>query len=158
MSMANLELQARVADFVIRGALKLDQDDLDGWLESFADEGRYVVLPRENKERGYKLGVMYCDSKAILLDRVSVLRNANKFNPHYDRHIMGATVLTGTDGDVAVAVTPFAVVQSTLEGVSSLFVSGVYEDRIRVADTCTILERIVVLDTFSVPNCLATPL
>jgi anthranilate 1,2-dioxygenase small subunit len=158
MSTVNLELQARVADFVARGAMKLDRDDLDGWLEGFNEEGRYVVLPRENQERGYQIGVMYCDSKAILMDRVSVLRNANKFNPHYDRHIVGATVLNEVRENVAIASTPFAVVQTTLEGVSSLFVSGVYEDRIRVGETLSILERIVVLDTFSVPNCLATPL
>jgi anthranilate 1,2-dioxygenase small subunit len=158
MSTVNLELQARVADFVARGAMKLDRDDLDGWLEGFNEEGRYVVLPRENQERGYQIGVMYCDSKAILMDRVSVLRNANKFNPHYDRHIVGATVLNEVRENVAIASTPFTVVQTTLEGVSSLFVSGVYEDRIRVGETLSILERIVVLDTFSVPNCLATPL
>jgi anthranilate 1,2-dioxygenase small subunit len=158
MSMVNLELQARVADFVARGAMKLDRDDLDGWLEGFDDAGRYVVLPRENQERGYQVGVMYCDSKAILLDRVSVLRNANKFNPHYDRHIVGATVVDEVSDNVAIASTPFSVVQTTLEGVSSLFVSGVYEDRIRVGERMSILERIVVLDTFSVPNCLATPL
>jgi anthranilate 1,2-dioxygenase small subunit len=158
MNTVNLELQARVADFVARGAMKLDRDDLDGWLEGFADEGRYVVLPRENQERGYQVGVMYCNTKAILLDRVSVLRNANKFNPHYDRHVIGATVVNEVRENVAIASTPFTVVQTTLEGVSSLFVSGVYEDRIRVGENISILERIVVLDTFSVPNCLATPL
>jgi anthranilate 1,2-dioxygenase small subunit len=158
--MMNLELQARVADFVARSALKLDRDDLDGWLEDFNDSGRYVVLPRENQDRGYALGVMYCDTKAILLDRVSVLRNANKFNPHYDRHIVGATLLNSIDADAntATATTSFSVVQTTLEGISTLFVSGSYEDKISTDGALSILERIVVLDTFSVPNCLATPL
>lgn len=160
MSTMNLELQARVANFVATGALKLDRDKLEDWLEDFAEKSRYLVLPRENLERGYQVGVMSCESKAILADRLSVLRNANKFNPHYDRHIVGATVLNSVDAatHVVSATTSFIVVQTTLEGVSTLFVSGSYEDKIQTEGEFRILERIVVLDTFSVPNCLATPL
>jgi anthranilate 1,2-dioxygenase small subunit len=160
MSTMNLELQARVAYFVASGALKLDRDQLEDWLEDFSEKSRYLVLPRENLERGYQVGVMSCESKAILADRLSVLRNANKFNPHYDRHIISATVLNSVDAATGIvsATTPFIVVQTTLEGVSKLFVSGSYEDKIQTGGEYRIVERIVVLDTFSVPNCLATPL
>ena len=59
---------------------------------------------------------------------------------------------------VATVETNFLVVQTNKTGESRLFCAGCYEDRIRVrGDTAKFAERIAVLDTFSVPTLLATP-
>lgn len=148
-----------IGRFILNGAMLLDHDRIEDWLEDFADSAKYVVMPRENRDKGLDVGLMHCASKAILADRVAVLRHASKFNPHYARHIMSPSLVSrGPDGAVT-AETSFMVVQTTLGGVSNLFCAGCYEDRIVVEDGRPKLqERVVLLDTFCVPNLLATPL
>lgn len=156
--MTDLELHYALATFVQRGAMLLDQDRLEEWVDTFDPDAKYVVLPRDNKELGYGIGLMHCATRAILADRISVLRHANKFNPHWDRHIVSGTEVVAREGDTVVAHTNFMVVQTTLEGVSQLYCAGCYEDRIRVRERPRLAERIVTLDTFAVTNCMAVPL
>jgi anthranilate 1,2-dioxygenase small subunit len=50
------------------------------------------------------------------------------------------------------------IVQTNKSGESKLFCAGCYEDRIKVgAGRARFVERIAVLDTFSIPSMLATP-
>ncbi|NML47863.1 SnoaL-like domain-containing protein [Ramlibacter sp. G-1-2-2] len=156
--MNEMELQFAVNRFVQKGAMLLDRDRLEEWADAFDAGAKYVVLPRDNKELGYGIGLMHCASKAALQDRISVLRHANKFNPHWDRHILGGTDVVAREGDTVVAHTSFMVVQTTLNGVSELYCAGCYEDRIRLGERLSLADRVVVLDTFSVKNCMATPL
>ena len=70
------------------GAL-LDHGNYAAWLGLFAPECTYNVVPRENYERGLPVGLIYCDSRAMLEDRIMALREANKYNIHTDRHLIG---------------------------------------------------------------------
>lgn len=155
----NFELQAQVSAFVLRTAVLVDGDELETWLDCFHENSSYMVVPRENLEAGYGIGLMRCDSKAQLQDRIAVLRHASKFNPHWDRHILSGTAIKSAPQDGIVCTsTAFMVVQTQLNGTSSLFCSGSYEDEIEVGAELRLRKRLVVLDTFTVSNCLATPL
>jgi anthranilate 1,2-dioxygenase small subunit len=156
--MKDVQLRLDIADFILASATALDRCDYDTWLDLFAAETRYVVMPRENLELDLPIGVMHCSSKDSLADRISVLIHASKFNPHYDRHIVGGTAIRERSEYEVRTATNFMVVQTTLTGVSKLFCSGEYEDRILLGEQMKIADRRVILDTFSVPNCLATPL
>jgi len=79
------------------GAL-LDMAQYNEWLGLFAAECRYNVVPRENFEQGLPVGLIFCDSRAMLEDRVMALREANKYNIHNDRHVIGVPRLLGADG------------------------------------------------------------
>jgi anthranilate 1,2-dioxygenase small subunit len=93
-----------------------------------------------------------------LHDRIVCLRHANKFNPHYERHIVSAGHIHSVEEGIAAVESSFMVVQTTLSGVSTLFCAGGYEDRIRITGAAaTFVERIAVIDSFSVPTLLATP-
>ena len=70
------------------GAL-LDHGNYAAWLGLFAPECTYNVVPRENYDRGLPVGLIYCDSRAMLEDRIMALREANKYNIHTDRHLIG---------------------------------------------------------------------
>ena len=61
----------------------------DEWLGLFAEECRYQVMPRENYDRGLPAALIFCDSRAMLEDRIRALREANKYNIHTDRHVIG---------------------------------------------------------------------
>jgi anthranilate 1,2-dioxygenase small subunit len=157
--MDSVALKARIEAFVLRSALVIDDGLFDEWLDCFEDSSRYVVIPRENRIRGLPGGLMHCENKARLTDRITSLRHANKVNPHFDRHIMGGSLITSVHEQVVSAQSNFLVVQTDLSGASKLFCAGCYEDKIALrGDREKLVERYVVVDTFSVPTMLATPL
>jgi anthranilate 1,2-dioxygenase small subunit len=140
------------------GAL-LDLGHYDGWLELFAAECRYSVVPRENYDAGLPVALILCDSRAMLEDRITALRQANKYNIHSDRHIIGLPRIIGSGADRIEIEAPFAVYQTDQEGETGLFATGLYRDRLASGvEGLHILEKLVLLDTFAVPTLLATPL
>jgi anthranilate 1,2-dioxygenase small subunit len=144
--------------FAAYGAL-IDAAEFDAWLALFAATCSYHIVPRENYERELPAGLVYCDSRAMLEDRIWALREANKYNIHNDRHLIGLPRLTGEGGDATLVEAAFAVYQTDQEGETRLFATGVYHDRIVVeAGDLKFRDKLVLLDTFAVPSLLATPL
>jgi anthranilate 1,2-dioxygenase small subunit len=141
--------------FAEYGAL-IDMAKFDEWLDLFAEECRYRIIPRENLDRGLPAALVFCDSRAMLEDRIRALREANKYNIHTDRHVIGLPRILD-DGLAAEA--PFAVYQTDQEGETRLFATGLYRDRlVRVGSRLKIRDKLILLDTFAVPTLLATPL
>jgi len=141
--------------FAEYGAL-IDLAKFDEWLDLFAEEWRYQIVPRENFDRGLPAALVFCDSRAALEDRIRALREANKYNIHTDRHVIGLPRILD-DGLAAEA--PFAVYQTDQEGETRLFATGLYRDRLAlVGSRLKIRDKLVLLDTFAVPTLLATPL
>ena len=97
--------------------------------------------------------------RAMLEDRILALREANKFNIHTDRHIIGLPRIVGADGTGVVVEAPFAVFQTDAEGESRLFATGLYRDTlVLAAGEPKIADKLVLLDTFAIPHLLASPL
>jgi anthranilate 1,2-dioxygenase small subunit len=141
--------------FAEYGAL-IDLAKFDDWLDLFADECSYQILPRENFDRGLPAALVFCDSRAVLEDRLRALREANKYNIHTDRHLIG---LPRIFDDGIAAEAPFVVYQTDQEGETRLFATGLYRDRLQlVGSRLKIRDKLVLLDTFAVPTLLATPL
>ena len=137
------------------GAL-IDAAKFDEWLDLFAAECCYQIAPRENFDRGLPAALVFCDSRAMLEDRIRALREANKYNIHTDRHLIGLPRILG-DGLAVEA--PFAVYQTDQEGETRLFATGLYRDRLEpVGPLLKIRDKLILLDTFAVPSLLATPL
>ena len=140
------------------GAL-IDAAEFDAWLQLFADACAYQIVPRENYERNLPAGLVFCDSRAVLEDRVRALREANKYNIHSDRHLIGLPRIVGQEGDAALVEAPFAVYQTDQEGETRLFATGLYRDQvISEASGLKFRDKLVLLDSFAVPSLLATPL
>jgi anthranilate 1,2-dioxygenase small subunit len=98
----------------------------------------------------------FCDSRATLEDHMRALREANKYNIHTDRHVIG---LPGILDDGLAAEAPFAVYQTDQEGETRLFATGLYRDRIMpIGSRLRICDKLILLDTLAVPGLLATPL
>jgi anthranilate 1,2-dioxygenase small subunit len=142
-----------------RYARLLDDDQLEEWPELFVERGVYKVIPRENWHREPKLAILFCDSRAMMLDRVRSLRTANIYNIHYPRHVVTnveVIAARGSEYDVAAA---FTVYQTDLEGQTKLFSVGQYLDTITFAyGEPRFGEKIAICDTFNIPNLLAIPL
>jgi len=113
-------------------------------------------VPRENYDRGLPAALIFCDSRAVLEDRIRALREANKYNIHTDRHVIGLPRIV--DDGLRVEA-PFAVYQTDQEGETRLFATGLYRDRLEPGGSgLKILDKLVLLDSFAVPTLLATPL
>jgi anthranilate 1,2-dioxygenase small subunit len=140
------------------GAL-LDAEKYDEWLGLFAVECRYNVMPRENYDRGLPAALMFCDSRAMLEDRIRALREANKFNIHTDRHLIRLPRIVGPAAEALEIEAPFAVYQTDQEGETRLFATGLYRDSLVAGQGGPrIRDKLILLDTFAVPSLLATPL
>ena len=146
------ELLVDYADFI-------DSEKFDEWLGLFSEDARYDVIPRENVEQGLRVSLILCNNKAQLRDRINALREANEYNLHYDRHLV-SSVKAKLRGDGVVEICAnYAVFQTNLEGQSKLFSVGRYHDLARLENGKLVLfDKRVIVDTFSVPTLLATPL
>jgi anthranilate 1,2-dioxygenase small subunit len=136
-----------------------DEGKYDEWLGLFDDQCSYKVIPKENADRGLPVGLIYCDSRAMLEDRIESLRVVSKYNIHIDRHIIGLPRITSTDGGNIFVEAPFSVFQTEQEGDTRLFATGLYRDRVHMnGKGLRFGDKTVILDTFAVPSLLATPL
>jgi 3-phenylpropionate/cinnamic acid dioxygenase small subunit len=144
--------------FAAYGGL-IDAAEFDAWLGLFARRCSYHIMPRENHERGLPAGLVFCDSRAMLEDRIGALREANKYNIHTDRHLIGLPRLVVDGAEAVVVEAPFSVCQTDQEGETRLFATGLYRDRVVCeAGTLKFRDKLVLLDTFAVPSLLSTPL
>jgi len=154
-----LRIEALLTDYVHC----IDDDRLEEWPDFFADDGTYRVITRENHEQGLPLGLIYCDGKAMLRDRISALRTANIYEPHTYRHTVSATKILSQDigqenGEVRVQ-SSFTVIRTLHDGDMSVFACGRYLDRIIDRDNSFMFsERLVILDSRRVDTLMVIPI
>ncbi|MGH7116013.1 MAG: aromatic-ring-hydroxylating dioxygenase subunit beta [Stellaceae bacterium] len=151
--------RAAIHDLLAEYGALLDEEKYELWLGLFAAECRYNVVSRENYDRDLPAALIFCDSRAVLEDRIRALREANKYNIHTDRHLIGLPRLLPADAAGPAIEAPFAVFQTDQEGETRLFATGLYRDRLEPGSGgLRIRDKLVLLDTFAVPTLLATPL
>lgn len=140
-------------------ARSIDNDRVEEWPEFFTEQCLYVINTAENHAAGLQAGIVYADSRAMLHDRVSALRDANIYEQQRYRHIVGAPLVLERAGNQARVESPFIVVRIMRDGATLVFASGRYIDRL-VLETGTLKfsERIVVCDSSNTDTLLAIPL
>jgi 3-phenylpropionate/cinnamic acid dioxygenase small subunit len=141
-------------------AAAIDANRLEAWPEFFHDRCLYKITTADNFEEGYQAGLIYADSRAMLHDRVTALRQANIYERQRYRHILGMPLISAaTDGVVAVE-TSFIVVRTMRDGQMMVFAAGVYRDKVCRDDAGAwrYAERIVVCDSQRIDTLLAIPL
>ena len=137
----------------------IDNNEFEAWPEFFLDRCFYKVTTTENHRNGFEAGLIYADSKGMLIDRVAALREANVYEKQSYRHILGLPSLLKSRGDEAEAETPFMVARIMHDGQTDLFATGIYLDTIRAnADGLKFAKRIVVCDSSRVDTLMALPL
>ena len=149
----------RIEDLVYDSARFIDDERFEEWAELFVDRCLYKITTRENFDASLPVGVMYCDSRAMLRDRVLSLRKANLYNPHYDRHLVSNVRVLEVADTVYRVHSSYLVLQTTPAGESRVFSCGKYLDRVVFeGESARFEERIVVMDTGAIFNLLATPI
>jgi anthranilate 1,2-dioxygenase small subunit len=157
--MISTELRFLIAELMNEYAHALDDDRLESWPEFFTEDGVYQIVPRENVQQGLPGVIAVCYGRNMMHDRIKVLREANEFNIHTDRHVVAMPWLKESADGALHASSSYALFQTDQEGESRLFSVGRYDDVIQVVDgKPKFRERTVIVDTYAIPNLLATPI
>ena len=140
----------------------LDDDRLEDWLDLFVADATYRAVARENWVRGLPLSTMWCESRAMLADRVNAIRSLSMYVPRVQRRVVGRLRTTPAgDARQGWSVSASWLVAETLAGEpTTLFASGRYHDRVvEAADgSLRFAEKVAVYDSDLVPTSLIYPL
>ena len=137
----------------------IDSNALESWPDFFADPCLYVVTTAENRKAGFEAGIIYADTKGMLIDRIAALRQANVYEKQGYRHILGLPNILKSEGNEAESETPFLVVRTMHDGQTDIFATGLYLDTYRAAGgELKFAKRLVVCDSSRVDTLMALPL
>ena len=149
----------QVCEFNAAYARCIDTDAIEQWPSFFADDCHYRITHVENEREGLPAGIVYADSRAMLEDRVSALREANIYERQRYRHVLGMPVITKAEAGAIEAETPFIVARIMATGQTELFASGAYHDRFARRDgRLRLASRVAVCDSTAIDTLLALPL
>lgn len=152
------ELRALVTGFNAEYCAVLDRGDLERWPDFFTEDALYRVTARENAELGLPVGLVYCEGRAMMRDRAVAIARTQMFAPRYTMHLLGATRVESEGEDGIRAQTPFLLVQTLVEGPSTLHLAACYHDRfVQAGDGLLLAERQVIHDTNILANDLVYP-
>jgi anthranilate 1,2-dioxygenase small subunit len=137
----------------------IDDDRLEEWPSHFHGQCIYRVTTAANHRDGLETGLIFANSRGMLADRVSALREANIYERQAYRHILGQpSILSEQNGEVR-SETPFLVARIMQDGDTDIFATGRYLDLYKVEDgQAKLNERIVVCDSSRIDTLLALPL
>ena len=156
-NMTRAEETIEVASLNARHGQLCDSGRLTEWMDLFAAECAYRIVPRENYDRGLPVTLLQCDNRRQLRDRVVSLLEAMKYNIHTDRHVIGMPAILERAGGVIKAETPFVILQADAEGVGALFAFGRYLDElVWEGGSLRFRSKVAVIDNFEIPHAIST--
>jgi len=156
---ASIELRLEIEDLYTAYAATLDNDDLDAWPDLFTEDCLYQVIPRDNFDRDLPLALIRCESRAMLRDRVTAVRETTMFEPRYVRHLISnIRVSPETDGVIEVQAN-YAVFETMTDAYTRVFNVGRYLDKlVREDGRLLFSEKRCVYDSVLVPNSIIYPI
>jgi 3-phenylpropionate/cinnamic acid dioxygenase small subunit len=151
-------LRQRVGDLYCAYCDALDDGDYERWPDFFPETCLYKVLPRENFARNLPIGLIACESRAMLRDRVTALRETALYAPRIVRHFVSSLRVRAIEPDGIRATANFLLIQSELDQPSETFLAGTYHDRIvETEGGLRFAEKLCVYDSTIVPTSLVFP-
>lgn len=157
--LSDTTLRTRIDDLNRRYGHMIDDGDFEGWPALFVEDGFYKITTRWNHERDMPAGLMLCDSRAMMEDRISALRTANIYEPQSYRHLIDPPVITDSANDVISVRSSFVVFRTMQSGSPEIFNTGKYHDRLVEEDgALKFKERIVICDSERIDTMIVIPL
>ena len=137
----------------------IDDDRLEEWPNHFHGSCVYKITTAANHREGLEGAIIFANSKGMLVDRVSALREANIYERQSYRHILGQpSILHESEGE-ARSETSFLVARILQDGDTDIFATGRYLDFYKIEDgQARLNERTVVCDSSRIDTLLALPL
>jgi len=154
------DLAARLIQLNSEYARAIDDARFEAWPGMFFEDCLYMLTTADNHAQGMPAGLMYADSRGMLSDRISALREANIYERQRYRHIVGLPAVLSVEGGKVRTEASFLVVRIMRDGRMDVFATGRYLDLIE-GDTDGVLrfrERVVVCDSNRFDTLVAIPL
>jgi anthranilate 1,2-dioxygenase small subunit len=137
----------------------IDNGNLEAWPDFFEDDCIYKITTAENYAQGLEAGVMFADSRGMLLDRVASLREANIYERHAYRHFLGQPWIESEHAGEVRSETSFFVARIMRDGTTDVYATGRYIDLHTLnGGSPKLRERLVVCDSSRFDTLLALPL
>jgi len=155
----SITLRFEIEDLLHEYAAVLDAADLDKWPEFFTEDCFYEVIPRENYDRGLPLALIRCESKGMLKDRASAIRDTMMYEQRYLRHVVsGIRVTAESDAGIFVEAN-YAVFETLVDTPTRVFNVGRYLSRVVYEEKrLKFAEMHCIFDSLLVPNSLIYPI
>jgi anthranilate 1,2-dioxygenase small subunit len=156
-------MTSSVLQYIIEAQAKysrcIDDDRLEEWPSLFHGPCLYRITTASNYRDGLEAGIVFANSRGMLIDRVSALREANIYERQTYRHILGQPSILSEDGAKVRSETSFLVARILQDGDTSIYATGRYFDVYEIADrSAQLQERTVVCDSSRIDTLLALPL
>ena len=137
----------------------IDSGNLEAWPDFFEEDCVYKITTADNHSQGLEAGVIFANSRGMLLDRVASLREANIYERHVYRHFLGQPWIVSRDANEVRSETSFFVARIMRDGTTDVYATGQYIDTYTLTGTEPKLrQRIVVCDSSRFDTLLALPL
>jgi len=153
-------LRLEIESFNTEYCAVLDAGRVEQWPDFFTQDGIYRVTARENAELGMPVGLVYAQGRGMMHDRAVAIARTQMFAPRYNLHLVTNTRVTAEldDGSIE-AQANFLLLQTLVEGPTTIHMAGTYYDRFARAEGRLLLaERQAVYDTTIIANDLVYPL
>ncbi|RDI16604.1 3-phenylpropionate/cinnamic acid dioxygenase small subunit [Pseudacidovorax intermedius] len=152
------DLRAEIDSFHVEYCAALDANDIERWPEFFSKDASYRITSRQNALLGMPVGLIYCEGLDMITDRALAVAHSQMFAPRHILHVLGITRVLEETGDTISSQTPFILMQTLVEGPSTVHLAGIYHDRfVRDGERLLIASREVVHDTEILDTALAYP-
>lgn len=153
------ELRFEFEELLTDYAQCLDEGRLEEWPDFFTEQGVYKIIGRENVEQERPLATMFCDSRAMMMDRVTAIRKALFYSPRYLRHLTSNLKIVGQEGDAWLTQANYVVLQTLQDEETKVFIAGKYVDKIVFENGGhKFSEKIVIYDTLQIPSMIVIPI
>jgi anthranilate 1,2-dioxygenase small subunit len=151
-------IEPRVERLLAEYAGCIDDDELERWPAFFTEDCVYRILTRDGYRNRWPAGVLHCEGRGMLGDRILSMRRANIFEPHWYRHLVSSTRLKVEEGGGWRLHSNFAIVRTMQTGGQDVFLAGFYDDLVvEQAGKLLFREKTVVLDSNRVDTLLVIP-
>jgi anthranilate 1,2-dioxygenase small subunit len=137
----------------------IDSGKLEAWPDFFEETCTYKITTADNFSQELEAGVIFANSRGMLLDRVTSLREANIYERHVYRHFLGQPWIVSQEAGEVRSETLFFVARIMRDGATDVYATGRYIDVYKLNGGAPKLkERIVVCDSSRFDTLLALPL
>jgi anthranilate 1,2-dioxygenase small subunit len=153
-----LALRHEIEEFNADYCAALDANDVEAWPAFFTEDASYRVTSRENAELGLPVGLVYAEGRDMMHDRAVAIARTQMFAPRYMLHVLGGTRVVAERDDGIESRTAFMLMQTLVEGPTTLHLAGHFHDRfVRRDGRLKLADRQVVYDTNILANDLVYP-
>ena len=153
------DLFFEVYDFYARYAGALDDGLIDHWPGFFAEQCMYQIIPRDNYDNGYPVAIIRCESRAMVEDRVTALKETMMYEPRYLRHQTSDIRILEADEQSLAVTAHFSVTEVLPDELPRISMIGRYLDKLRRNEEgeLEIEEKLCIFDSVLIPNSIVYP-